>query len=362
MNIHKPKRRLVFIAIWLAAFIGFAPVALATDFDAQIRELQGNINQNQAAANQKRAEADTLANKVAALNAEISAAQNALNLTRTEIAKTTTEIAAQTAELANQQDNMRESLRSMYKDRDVTPIEVLASSDNLSDFVGKQQYMQQLKDKIDATIASITKLKAELETKKAALANKADQEKGQVNAIAAKRSEQQNLLAQTKGQEAAYQQQVAQNKNQLSAVFAARAAEIARQQAQGGSYQGGGACGGGYPGFLCNRAQDSVVDPWGYYNRECVSYAAWKRSAIGRSVPMYWGNAGDWYWRGSGGSPSYGDIAVWSYGPGYPYGHVAIVESAGGGMMTVSEYNYGAPGVYSTRTIPVNYQGVRFIK
>lgn len=342
--------------------LGVAPVALATDYNSQINALNSQIQANQQSANQKRAEGDTLANKVAALTAEINGAQAALEKTRTEISQTQADIVAQTAELNKQTDNLRQNIQTMYKDRDVTPIEILASSENLSDFVGKQQYMQDIKDKIQTSITQITALKQQLEEKNSQLATRAEDEKAQVADIAAKRSEQQTLLAQTRGQEAAYQSIVKQNQSQLSTVYAARAAEIARARATGGSYSGGSVCGGGYPGYLCNASQDSLVDPWGYYNRECVSYAAWKRSSIGRSVPMYWGNAGSWYYRASNSSPAYGDIAVWPYGPGYPYGHVAIVESVSGGMMTVSEYNYGAPGVYSMRSIPTNYQGVRFVK
>lgn len=351
-------------AILAVTVVSFVPLtAQADQFDGQIQALQQQIQNNQSAAAQKRAEADTLANKVAILNSEIAAAQTALNLTRTEITKTQAEIVAQTAELAKQTDNLRANLQAMYKNRDVTPLEVLASSDNLSDFVGQQQYMQQLKEKIQANIAAVTKLKADLEAKNASLTAKAENEKGQLASITAKKSEQANLLAQTKGQEAAYQGVVAANKSQLNAVFAARAEEIRRQQQAGGSYSGGGACGGGYPGKWCNARLDAYVDDWGYYTRECVSYAAWKRSAIGKWVPSYWGNAGDWYGRAANISPTYGDVAVWPYGPNTPYGHVAIVESNNGDSITVSEYNYGAPGVYSVRTIPNGSLGaVRYLR
>jgi hypothetical protein len=33
-----------------------------------------------------------------------------------------------------------------------------------------------------------------------------------------------------------------------------------------------------YPSNLANAAQDSVVDPWHFYNRECVSFVAWRLS------------------------------------------------------------------------------------
>ena len=339
-------------------------MAHAVDYDAQINALNQQIKDNQAQANQKQTEANTLQGKVSQLNAEIGAAQAALTLTRAQLAKTTTEIETQTAELAKQTDNLRENLKAMYKDRDITPLEILASSQNLSEFVGKQQYMADIKAKIQANISAVTTLKADLEKKRADLTAQAENEKGQLAQVNAKRAEQASLLAQTKGQESAYQSQVAQNQTQLNTVFAARAEEIRRQQQSGGSYSNGGSCGGGYPSKWCKAPLDAYVDDWGYYTRECVSYVAWKRSAIGKWVPSYWGNAGDWYGRASKMTPQYGDIVVWPYSNPYmPYGHVAIVESNNGDSITVSEYNYGTPGTYSVRTIPNgSLGGARFVR
>lgn len=338
-----------------------APTAFAVDYDSQINALRDQINQNKASANQKRAQGNTLQAKVAALNAEISAAQGALNLTRTEITKTTEELERQNAELNEQVENLKQNLKTMYKDRNVTPMEVLASSDNLSDFVGKQQYMDNLKAKIESNISEINRLKIELEQKKIALTDQATAEKAQVDNIAAKRAEQQALLSQTRGEEAAYQNVVKQNESQLAAVFAARAEEIRRNAAAGGSFRPGGQCGGGYPDVWCRATQDSLVDDYGYYNRECVSYAAWKRASIGRMVPRYWGNANQWWSRGSANvAPAYGDIVAW---PDGPWGHVAIVESNNGSSITISEYNYSPRGGYSVRTIPFSQLGnVRYIK
>lgn len=343
---------------------GLAPVAHAADYDAQINALQSQIKQNQSAASQKAAEASTLQGKVNQLNAEIAATQAALNLTQTQLLKTQSDIDAQTTELAKQTDSLRENLRAMYRDRDVTPLEVLASSQNLSDFVGRQQYMQDIKTKIQANIDAINAAKAKLEQAKADLSAQQANQQGQLAQINAKKAEQAKLLAETRGQEAAYQSVVAKNKKELDAVFAARAAEIARNNSAGGSFRPGGQCGGGYPDVWCRAAQDALVDDYGYYNRECVSYAAWKRAAIGKWVPMYWGNAGDWWYRGSANlTPQYGDIVAWPYGNLSPWGHVAIIESNNGSSITISEYNYSPRGGYSVRTIPFSQLGnVRYIR
>ncbi len=92
--------------------------------------------------------------------------------------------------------------------------------------------------------------------------------------------------------------------------------------------------------------------PWGY----CTWYVASRRN-----VPR-WGNAGSWlsnarasgYATGSEARPGAIFVSTES-----SVGHVGIVESVNGGMMTISEMNYGGRGKYNTRTIPVNASQIR---
>lgn len=84
-----------------------------------------------------------------------------------------------------------------------------------------------------------------------------------------------------------------------------------------------------------NYAGGNNTYAWG----NCTWYVASRRS-----LPPFLGNARDWYYNAQysgysvGSTPAPGAIA-WS-GAGY-YGHVAYVESVSGGMVTVSEMNYG---------------------
>lgn len=338
-----------------------APVAHAIDFDAQINALRGQIRQNQDAANQKRSEANTLANKVASLNAEIAAVQGSLNLTRTEMQKTEREIADTTARLEEQKENLRENIKALYKDRDITPIEVLASSENLSDFVGKQQYMDDLKAKIESTIASINELKAQLEARQAALTQKAEQEKAALAEVARLRNEQQTLLAQTRSEEALYQQQVAADSARVEDLRRQQAAINAASQR---SVNYGGT--GSYP-WAGVPFPNSLPDPWGMYKRQCVSYTAWKVASTGRNMP-YWGGRGNAkQWPSSamadgipvsfGSGAKVGDVMI---DPKGQYGHSAYVERVNGdGTVFVSQYNVSWDGRYSTATVPI--AGVYFI-
>lgn len=117
----------------------------------------------------------------------------------------------------------------------------------------------------------------------------------------------------------------------------------------------GGATGDDYP--YRHLAQDSRLDPWGEYVRECTSFAAWAlHSRNGFDMPFY-ANAIDWgtiaarrgYAVNS--TPALGAVA-WNQHP--PYGHVAWVSAVSGGSVTVQEYNYYGNGTYSTRTVPAS--------
>jgi surface antigen len=123
-------------------------------------------------------------------------------------------------------------------------------------------------------------------------------------------------------------------------------------------------CGGGYPFVWCNAPQDTLVDNWGMYNRESVSYTAYKVSASGRNMP-YWGgrgNANQWpdSARAAGipvdGTPKAGDVAISMAGL---YGHAMYVEAVSGNMVTVSQYNFAGHGEYSTMSISAG--GILFI-
>jgi surface antigen len=109
-----------------------------------------------------------------------------------------------------------------------------------------------------------------------------------------------------------------------------------------------------YPAALRDAPQDSLVDPWGYYNRECVSFAAWRTLETDHVTVYYAGSAYQWagYAKRHGylvdTNPTPGSVAWTNAGP---YGHVAMVEDVLGPYLVVEEYNYETPGVYSHRVV-----------
>lgn len=125
----------------------------------------------------------------------------------------------------------------------------------------------------------------------------------------------------------------------------------------------GPACGGGYPEQWCKDPLDSVVDTWGMYNRECVSYTAYRIAASGRGMPFGFGDANKWpeaavtHHIPVDTHPQAGDVAIKKGGK---HGHSMYVESVSAdGTIKVSEYNKNKTGTFQQETL--SPEGLLFI-
>ncbi len=161
------------------------------------------------------------------------------------------------------------------------------------------------------------------------------------------------LLARIKAQA----RQDALNQQQTSQL---QAAQLAANRGLGGSIVAGDPHHGGYPTKWEDARQDSTIDSWGMFNRECVSYTAWKVYQTYGNMP-YWGgvgNANQWLRNAkTAGIPTSATPRVHSVAismRGY-YGHAAWVEAVNGDMIYVSQYNYDLHGHYSEMWVSSSY-------
>lgn len=219
------------LLLYFSILILLSPnIVSAQSLQDKINSLNAQIKQNQDAANGKHAEATTLQEAINELNTSIASAQTSLDLTSLQISQTNTQIDEQNKELDHQKSILKDNIRIIYKQGDTTPIEVIASSKNLSDFVAQQQYLSAIKKKIDTNLVKIDEIKANLEIKKGELNTLGSQQKAQVESIAQQRAQKANLLAQTQGEESKFAQVVsdlAGQRKQAEAQIAAQAAAAA---------------------------------------------------------------------------------------------------------------------------------------
>lgn len=357
------KLRAIFCAIALISLISAAAIVHADQFDAQINALNAQNDAARGVLNGLTTQASSYQAVINQYQAQIDDIQAKLAANEAQQASLQQQIADAQAKIALHKKLLGDDIKAMYVDGQLSTIEELATSKNLSDYVDKEVYRISAQDKINDTIKQIAVLQGQLQSQKTELDTLIDSQKQQNAQLADAQSQQQQLLSYNEGQQAAYNSQISANS---SAIADLRRQQIAANSRFIGSAGSGPACGGGYPAKWCEIPQDSVIDNWGMYNRECVSYTAFRVAASGRNMP-YWGgvgNANQWddNARAAGyvvdGTPTPGSVAISNSGF---YGHAMYVESVNGdGTFNLSQYNAALDGRYSTRN-NVSPAGLVFI-
>ena len=355
------------IGIFILVFAIFPRVqeARAESVQDKINALQQENAQYQSAIQRLASEATSYADAINKLKAQIDTLQGQINSSTKEQERLQNEITEAEKELTKQKALLGKNIKAMYLEGDISTIEMLASSKDLSEFVDKAQYRNSVKDKIRESVDKITKLKQELVAKKEGVEALLKQQQEQQAALDNSRSEQANLLSYNQSQQNDFNSRTKDNQSKIDALIASQ--RRANFNPDGGYYflrfpgPVGGVNPNAYPyrngGFGMSPGPGCVdndgPDPWGYCTRQCVSYTAWAVVASGRSAPMYYGNARDWvsaaYARGITVSriPQPGDVAIST--SGY-WGHAMYVESVGNGTFNTSEYNSNLNGQLSYQT------------
>jgi peptidoglycan hydrolase CwlO-like protein len=367
---------LVSLALLMAvsAPLSVAERVAADQWDNQINALRAQADQYRAQANQLRAHGNTLQAKLDEINAQINALTASIQANQARHDQLQADIEANKVKLSQSQDMLGEILADLYVDGSVSELEMIAGSQNIGEFVDRQEYRASVRDQLNSMIADVKKIKKKLEVDKQAVDKVLAELKQQNDQLGAQQAEQQSLVDQTRGEEAAYQQLLNNAQNSMAAIRAQQQAYYASLGGGAGSGvvgnfsywglspgNGAGGCTGGYPycSYPAGTYTSYAVDPWNLYMRECVSYVAWAlKYRFGKNVQPWHGDGHAYQWpssaaRWSGAwrvyDPQPGDVVVLPRSGGFaPVGHVMIVESVSGGNMFVSQYNFYGTGQYST--------------
>jgi surface antigen len=354
------------LLIMVAMPIQITQKVFADQYDSRISALQQEIAQFQAEQARLNSEANTLQSALNQLESQRAIIQAQIDLSQAKYDKLVTQIAETEKKIQDNQDALGQTIANMYVDNKISPIEMLASSKNISDFLDKQEYRSSVRDQLTSTIDSIKTLKKQLNTQKTDVSKILEDQKSQRDQLVAKQNEQSNLLSQTQGQEASYQQLISKNQSAIAEARATQALLNSRFNGSGGYTLIDSGSLTDYPwnssnctmwGYLSTGGADgNGGDGQGYGCRQCASYVAW-RFAKETGIYPSWGNAVNFTSGAKSlgypeGGPQAGSIAVMDPGKaGQSYGHVAWVEAVGDdGTVVVSQYNYnyGAGyGMYS---------------
>lgn len=373
------KTTLVTAAIVLAFT---SPMAIMSDvsadqYDDKINALQSQVDAYQKKAGVLQGKIGTLKDAIGKLQNERSVIQAKIDLNQAKYEKLQKQIKETQIKIVNNKNALGSTLADMYIDNSISPLEMLASSINIGDYVDKQSYRSSVSDQLQQTIQTINDLKDKLDKDKKSVATILNKQKAQKNSLIANEQEQQRILSDTKGKESAYQSMISAVQKNMADAAAQQAAYYRSLNPAGGGatsgavgnfeYQslspsdGAGGCSGGYPAKWCG-APDTVADDYALWNRECVSYVAWALDKrFGKSVNSFQGSgyAFEWEWSAPRysaarrvSSPRPGDVVLLPKAGAFaPVGHVMIVESVSGGWMHVSQFNFYGTHQYSTMDV-----------
>lgn len=384
-NIINKKNILRSGLIIVCLVIAFAGIPMldqpvsADQYDDKIKALQEDIAKYQSEQDKLAKQAVTLESTLAQLNSQAAAIQAQIDISQAKYNKLVLQIKETEKDIQDNKDALGVTIADLYVGDNITPIEMLASSQTISDYLDKQEYKNSVRDELTATISKVKELKKKLETQKKDVAKTLEDQKSQKATLVAKQNEQQNILDQTRGDEAKFQELIGDSEAEIAEAKAIQAAIRARLNNTGGYLLIDSGLLSDYPwnasncpmwGFLSTGGADgNGGDGYGYGCRQCASYVAW-RFAKETGIYPSWGNA----WQFTAGATSLGyqegaaqagSIAVMdpaTAGNVY-YGHVAWVEtdpyvnSIGQTVIQVSQYNYDfgwGYGMYSRMELSVN--------
>lgn len=387
INIKKSLSKISIKKVLLIAIVFAVAIALpsqlnqkvsADQYDDKINSLQKDIEKYKAESDRLNAQAITLESALAALANQKAAIQAQIDISQAKYDKLLIEIAETEKKIKDNQDALGITIASLYVDDDITPIEMLASSKTIGEYLDKQEYRNSIRDELTSTIAKVKELKEALTKQKIDVKKLLDSQKDQRASLVAKEQEQANLLSATKGQESEYQKLISSSQAQIAEARATQALLNARIQGSGGFTLIDGGSLVDYPwnasncpmwGYLSTGGSNgNGGDGYGYGCRQCASYVAWR---FAKETGLYpsWGNAVDFTANAIAagyveGAPQAGSIAVMDPAKaGQSYGHVAWVESdpytnsLGHTVIQVSQYNYDygqGYGMYSLMELSVN--------
>lgn len=358
-------RRRWSIRLLAAVFLVLVPLpVLALDYSAQVDSVQDEIATYQDAQVRLGDYAVNLQQALADSDNQLRAVQAQIAVNEARYNSLTSELIFRQADVNAKSRQVGGVLRANYIDADITAFELLASTDSLSDYIDRYEYRDRLQVQLQRDLARLVSAQELVVSQRQEVAAILRDGKAMRDTLQQKQREQQELLDRTLGQQAIYQQLINERSASLNEL---RGRQLAANQAafSGGQLIAGDPAKGGYPAKWADAAQDSLIDDWGMYNRECVSYTAWRVAQAGKRMP-YWGgrgNANQWpssaqsdgIATGSEAQP--GAVAIAFIGP---YGHAMYVEEVlDEGKIRISEFNYLVDGTYTERI--VNGRGLTYI-
>ena len=196
-SINKLKRTRYALAAGVIAYVSAYAVgtAMADQYSDQINNLRTENSSLQAQDKALANEAVGFQAKIDAIQTEVHSLQIQITANEVKQQQLSTKIVETQSQIDQQKIVLGQNIKVMYLEGEISTFEILASSNDLSAFVDKEQYRNSVKDKVTQTLDTINELKKQLNDQKVEIEKViADQQTIQAQ-LNVQRAEQARLLA-----------------------------------------------------------------------------------------------------------------------------------------------------------------------
>lgn len=367
---------LLLIAIVLSIGLFMVPFQEAranstAQLEQEIKQLEAENGHSHDKVDALQLHANNLEDAIRKLQARINDLQAKIRANKAKSAQLKQEIKEAEIELAKQREVLGDNIRKMYVEGEISTMEMLVTSKDLSQFVDKQQYRNVVSDKIKKQLDAIEALKKKMAEQRAEIEAMIKEDEEMREEIADQKAEQNRLLAMNEAQQAEFNTQIKQNNKKIDELKKAQAeiaAALARRSyavAPSGYVNGGDIIGRvGNTGMstgphlhLEARTSSGLANPWNYMKHTALE-GAYVSQDYGAYNPWYISNyhsgidfaGGDGNIRAIDGGNLYRGCSNDLLGTSNnAYGYVAIVEHANG-VKSVYAHMSGGPAACNYNT------------
>lgn len=371
------RRRTIAVAlavVFLVPSVQVVHAATSQELQAQINALNNQNASTQATVSSLQSQASSYQDAINKLQEQISSIEQAVAASQAKQVELDGQIKQNQNDIAVKKQSLGADIKAMYVDGTPSTIEMLATSNNLSDYVDKQEYRTRVQSSIQDKLKVIAALQAQLQVQKTEVEQLIAAQKVQNDQLVASQNQQSQLLGYNQSQQNDFNTQIASNKIAIVALqkeqYALNVRSLGKAQYGGtGSYPWADAVeGSGTYTWIYNGGE---FDPLGWSYRNCTSYAFWRLAQV-RGIQLPWydfpsvSNSGGRIgysipdFRNLGylvdHNPQGSTLAVSGAGPYGPgsYGHIMYIESSDVASAYVTQYNQAGDGRFSSQTIYPN--------